>query len=62
MINLHENLTTQYTHYNHSKIERTDFEIMKCRTLARLRGATPVDIQITVNLLETDNLMRYERQ
>ena len=43
------------------RLERTDFEIMKARTLAKLRGATPVDVQIIVRLLETDDLMKYER-
>ena len=58
---INSNLNIQHFGYNSSQVERTDFEIMKCRTLAKLRGASPVDIQITVLLLETDNLMKYER-
>lgn len=44
--------------------ERTDFEIMLCRTLAKKRvsSITPADIQKTVILLEVDNLMIYERK
>ena len=41
--------------------ENADWLIMLGRVKASNRGASPVDVQITVALLDTDNLMQYER-
>lgn len=36
------------------RAERADFEIMRARTLAKQRGATPLEVQRNVEKYETD--------
>ena len=53
-----------YNNYNYVAIQRnidTDYQITLARMKASARGATPVDVQVVVGLLEHDDLMKYER-
>ena len=47
---------------NSTRNEFNDYQIMLARTMAHNRGASQNDIQITVGLLDHDNLMKYERK